>query len=29
MTVLPDREPALAAARDIHETYMRSGLGAG
>jgi pimeloyl-ACP methyl ester carboxylesterase len=25
--VLPDREPALAAARDIHETYLRSGLG--
>ena len=28
-TVLPDREPAMAAARDIHETYMRSGFGAG
>jgi pimeloyl-ACP methyl ester carboxylesterase len=27
--VLPDRERALAAARDVHETYMRSGLGAG
>jgi pimeloyl-ACP methyl ester carboxylesterase len=27
--VLPDREQALAASRDIHETYMRSGLGAG
>jgi pimeloyl-ACP methyl ester carboxylesterase len=27
--VLPDREQALAAARDIHETYMRSGLGPG
>jgi hypothetical protein len=27
--VLPDREAALAAARDIHETYMRSGFGAG
>jgi pimeloyl-ACP methyl ester carboxylesterase len=29
IAVLPDRERALAAARDIHETYMRSGLGAG
>jgi len=28
-TVLPDREAALAAARDVHETYMRSGTGAG
>jgi pimeloyl-ACP methyl ester carboxylesterase len=27
--VLPDRERALAAARDIHDTYMRNGLGAG
>ena len=27
--VLPDRDRALAASRDIHETYMRSGLGAG
>ena len=27
--VLPDREVALAANRDIHETYMRSGFGAG
>jgi pimeloyl-ACP methyl ester carboxylesterase len=27
--VLPDREHALAAARDIHETYLRSGFGAG
>ena len=27
--VLPDCEAALAAARDIHETYMRSGFGAG
>ncbi len=26
--VLPDREAAQAAARDVHETYMRSGLGA-
>jgi pimeloyl-ACP methyl ester carboxylesterase len=25
--VLPDREAALAAAADIHETYLRSGLG--
>lgn len=25
--VLPDREPALAAYRDIHETYLRSGMG--
>lgn len=25
--VLPDREPALAAAVDIHETYLRSGHG--
>jgi pimeloyl-ACP methyl ester carboxylesterase len=29
MSVLPDREAALAAARDIHETYMRSGRGPG
>lgn len=27
--VLPDREPALAALRDVRETYQRSGLGAG
>jgi hypothetical protein len=27
MQVLPDREQALAAARDIHETYERSGFG--
>jgi pimeloyl-ACP methyl ester carboxylesterase len=27
--VLPDRDAALAAARDIHATYMRSGFGAG
>jgi pimeloyl-ACP methyl ester carboxylesterase len=27
--LLPEREAALAAARDIHETYMRSGFGAG
>lgn len=27
--LLPDREAALAAARNIHETYMRSGFGAG
>ena len=27
--LLSDREPALAAARDIHATYMRSGFGAG
>jgi pimeloyl-ACP methyl ester carboxylesterase len=25
--VLPDREVALAANRDVHETYLRSGLG--
>jgi pimeloyl-ACP methyl ester carboxylesterase len=25
--ILPDREPGLAAAVDIHETYLRSGLG--
>jgi hypothetical protein len=29
IAVLPDRERALAATRDIHQTYMRSGLGAG
>jgi pimeloyl-ACP methyl ester carboxylesterase len=29
LTMLPDREAALAAARDIHETYMRCGFGAG
>jgi pimeloyl-ACP methyl ester carboxylesterase len=28
-TVLPDAEHALAAARDIHETYMRNGMGPG
>jgi pimeloyl-ACP methyl ester carboxylesterase len=27
--VLPDREEALAASRDVHETYQRSGLGPG
>ena len=27
--VLPDRDAAVAAARDIHQTYMRSGFGAG
>jgi pimeloyl-ACP methyl ester carboxylesterase len=27
--VLPDRDEALAATRDIHETYQRSGLGPG
>ena len=27
--VLPDRDAALAAARDIHETYKRSGFGHG
>jgi pimeloyl-ACP methyl ester carboxylesterase len=27
--ILPDREHALAAALDIHETYMRSGFGPG
>jgi pimeloyl-ACP methyl ester carboxylesterase len=27
--VLPDHERALAVTRDIHETYMRNGLGAG
>lgn len=27
--VLPDREEALAASRDIHETYQHSGLGPG
>jgi len=27
--VLPDREEALAASRDIHETYQRGGLGPG
>jgi len=29
LQVLPDRDAALAAARDIHGTYMRSGFGAG
>ena len=28
-SILPDREHALATARAIHETYMRSGFGAG
>ena len=28
-TVLPDRDAALAAARAVHETYMRGGFGAG
>jgi pimeloyl-ACP methyl ester carboxylesterase len=28
-TVLPDRENALAASRAVHETYLRSGFGAG
>jgi pimeloyl-ACP methyl ester carboxylesterase len=27
--ILPDADAALAAARDIHDTYMRSGMGAG
>jgi pimeloyl-ACP methyl ester carboxylesterase len=27
--ILPDADAALAAARDIHETYVRSGFGAG
>jgi pimeloyl-ACP methyl ester carboxylesterase len=27
--ILPDADAALAAARDIHETYMRSGMGPG
>jgi pimeloyl-ACP methyl ester carboxylesterase len=27
--ILPDADAAVAAARDIHETYMRSGFGAG
>lgn len=27
--LVPDREAALAATRDIHETYLRSGFGAG
>jgi pimeloyl-ACP methyl ester carboxylesterase len=25
--VVPDREPALAASRDVHETYLREGMG--
>ena len=29
IAVLPDREAALTASRDVHETYMRSGFGAG
>jgi pimeloyl-ACP methyl ester carboxylesterase len=28
-SILPDREPALAASRAVHETYQRSGFGAG
>ena len=28
-SILPDREHALAAARAVHETYQRSGWGAG
>jgi hypothetical protein len=28
-SILPDREQALAAARAVHETYQRSGWGAG
>ena len=28
-SILPDREGALAAARAVHDTYMRSGFGAG
>ena len=27
--VLPDREAALAASRDVHDTYLREGMGAG
>ena len=27
--VLPDREPALAACRDVHQAYLRSGFGSG
>jgi pimeloyl-ACP methyl ester carboxylesterase len=27
--VLPDREAALAASRDVHDTYMREGMGPG
>src|SRR5215216_7670838 len=29
LQVLPDRDAALAAARAVHETYMRAGFGAG
>jgi pimeloyl-ACP methyl ester carboxylesterase len=29
ITALPDRDRALAASRDVHDTYMREGLGAG
>lgn len=29
LQILPDREAALAAVRAVHETYMRSGFGAG
>jgi len=29
LAILPDREAALAATRDIHDTYMRAGFGAG
>jgi pimeloyl-ACP methyl ester carboxylesterase len=28
-SLLPDREAALAASRDVHETYLRRGFGAG
>jgi pimeloyl-ACP methyl ester carboxylesterase len=28
-TILPDREAALATSRAVHETYLRSGFGAG
>jgi len=28
-TILPDRDSALAACRAVHETYLRSGFGAG
>jgi pimeloyl-ACP methyl ester carboxylesterase len=27
--VVPDREPALAACRDVHDTYLREGMGPG
>jgi pimeloyl-ACP methyl ester carboxylesterase len=29
LQLLPDRDAALVAARDVHETYMRAGFGAG